>query len=221
MTSGRCAAAALAGCLALGACASGGTSDYSNYFKLVRQSWNNSFGSGDVPLEQAAKIPYASMGWRLNDGPQSLIVLATDTGGEQLWTSAAHVVIVTQNGLVKRTVGLPHDLGALVPQTGRLVAPATAFQGPYLERRIVDFPDLNRYAVPMTCRGQAVGRQAIKILGKPISTRRVEENCNVPALDWSFRNIYWLDPDSGMVWRSSQAIHPRETLQTEIFRPPS
>ena len=65
-----------------------------------------SFGNGRVTRDQAAAIPYASMGYRLDDGIRALLVLATDANGEQLWTSAAHVVIVTRDGRIVRTVGL-------------------------------------------------------------------------------------------------------------------
>ncbi len=50
-------------------------------------------------------LPYASMGWRLNGGPQNIIVLASDSGQEQMWTSAARIVIVTKDGRIKRTGG--------------------------------------------------------------------------------------------------------------------
>lgn len=215
--------AVIAAALSLAGCSSsGGGTDYQNYVKMVRQSMGAAFGSSSITLQQAAQIPYATMGWRLNNGGQNLIILATDTNGEQLWTSAAHVVIVTQNGLVKRTVGLPHDLAAMAPHnSGNLTAPATALQGPYTDNRIVDLPDLNSYGVAVTCRGHVAGRQSIKILGKVIATTRVDEDCNAPALSWSFRNSYWLDPENGFVWRASESVHPRTSLQLEIFRPPS
>lgn len=112
--------------LLLSGCDSTGTSDYTLYYQALRQSVAASFGdSSRITKEQAAAIPYASIGYRVNDGPEQLLVLAADSGGDQLWTSGAHVVIVTRSGRIVRTVGLAQDLSAVTPQKGQeLVSPA-------------------------------------------------------------------------------------------------
>jgi hypothetical protein len=219
----RCcrAIAAVAASLVLGACSSEGNSGYGDYWKLISGSVKSSLGKTRVTLDQAAKVPYASMGWQLDHGDQYLIVLATDNNGEQLWTSAAHIVLVTQGGLIKRTVGLPHDLMALMPRDGHgLTTPVQALHGPYQDRRYADFPDLQAYSVEINCLGRLAGDQKIAILGKALTAARVEENCNAPSRNWTFRNVFWVDRDNGLVWRTSQSIHPGVTVQTEIFRPP-
>lgn len=208
--------------LLLAACSSSGGADYSQFIQILRQSWAQSFGPGAVPLAEAAKIPYASMGWRLNGGQESLIVLATDNAGEQLWTSATHVVLLTRGGQIARSVGLPRNIAQLSPQRGgALVPPAQALQGPYTDRRSADFPDIGIYAAEITCHGKTVANQTITILGKSLRTARVEETCESPALDWNFTNRFWIDRESGMVWQTDQEIHPGKVrIQTEIFRPP-
>jgi hypothetical protein len=213
---------ALPGFLLLASCSSSGTGDFGQYFQVVKQSINGSLGKSGISLSQAAAIPYASMGWRLNGGGQNIIVLATENGSELLWTSAAHVVILTQDGRIKQTVGLPHNLTALAPGASiALAAPAQALTAPYTQQIVADFSDTGLYGVAITCRGRAVGFQAIKILGKTLSTRRVEERCDSPSLHWAFVNSYWIDPQTGFTWRSRQHIHPKEAvIDTEIFRPP-
>ena len=213
-------AAALGVVFALSGCAT--DSDYSEYYQLVKQSIAHSFGNESVDREQAAAIPYASLGYRLNDGPQNILVLATDTNGQQLWTSSSHVVLLTQDGRVIRTAGLPHDLGALTPMRGpTLPAPATALEGPSLNNLAADFPETGNYSVPVACRLAAKGRETINILGQPIATIRVDEDCESAKPNWRFRNSYWLDAESKFVWRSLQHIHPKgDALQIEIFRPP-
>lgn len=212
---------AAVGLLALGACASS-DSDIGQYTQMVRQMFHGGFGKNGVTLKQAAAIPYASMGWRLDGGAQNIIVLATDNEQGQLWTSAAHIVFLTQDGRIKRTVGLTHDIAALAPHgTGAMIAPARALTGAYSEQRTADFPDIGIFNVLLNCRGVARGAQPVVILGKKISTTRVEERCEASAIGWSFINVYWLDRESGFVWRSLQHIHPHgETIETEIFRPP-
>lgn len=208
--------------LLLAACSSSGQSDYSQYWEMMKQSVSGTFGKSSITLQQAANIPYASMGWRLNGGPQNIIVLASDNGREQMWTSAARIVLVTKDGRIKRTVGLPHDLAALVPRTGDDFQPpsAVAKMAPS-QQYTADFPDAGFYGAQIVCRASSKGARAITILGQRIATVRIEEKCNSPALRWSFTNVYWTDSQTGFVWRSRQAIHPAgDTLETEIFRPP-
>lgn len=211
--------AATAALMFLAACGAVETG-YGQYRQLLTQNFSAMFGTHRVTLQQAAAIPYASMGWRLNDGPQNIIILATDAAQEQLWTSRARIVIQTQDGRIKRTFGLPRNMGALTPRSDRkLNAPATALQGPYTGQFLSDFPDMDAYSVPITCRAQAKGRRAVTILGRSISTVRVEEQCTCPSLRWTFKNIYWIDSQTGFVWRSRQTIHPLgDTLETEMFR---
>lgn len=214
--------AGLACIVLLGGCVSE-KSLYGQYFAMVRQSWHQAFGNGSVTRGQAAAIPYASLGYRVDGGPELILVLATDTGGEQMWTAGSHVVLVTRDGRVKRTLGLPHDLSGLAPagNTSALPSPALALQGPLSTTMTADFPDLNAFGTPIMCRATAVGRQTIRILGSAITTTRVDENCTATALNWRYRNSYWIDPRSGFVWRTQQHVHPKGgTLETEILRPP-
>jgi Group 4 capsule polysaccharide lipoprotein gfcB, YjbF len=208
--------------LSLTGCSSSGTSDYSQFYQAVRQSIAASFGKAHVTRAQAAAIPYASMGYRVNGGAEQILVLATDTNGEQLWTSGAHIVIVTRGGRIVRTVGLAHDVSAVAPQNGQeLTPPATAIGGVVVSARLMDFSDIPAYGAAVTCTATPRGEQTILILGHGIRTIRVDEICHSAELDWSFTNSYWLDPKSGLAWRSIQHIHPKnETIETEILRPP-
>lgn len=203
----------LAGCAGFG-------SDDSKYWQILKQAFANSFGDNAISRDQASAIPYSSLGYRYKGGPEFILVLATDTNGQLLWTASTHVVLLTQDGRVVRTTGLPQNLGGLAPMRGpSLPAPATALEGPSLNYLAADFPDTGRYSVPLTCRLSLAGRQTITVLGQSIATNRVDENCQSPG--WNFRNSYWLDQGNKFVWRSVQNIHPGgDTLEIEIFRPP-
>jgi hypothetical protein len=197
-------------------------SDYGAYWQLVKGSVSRGFGSAGITRDQAASVPYASLGYRLNDGPEAILVLATDSNGEQLWTSSAHFVLLTQDGRVKRSAGLSHDLGALTPLRGAsLPPPASALDAPSTNYFSADFPDIPAYGVAVSCRMTRKGAETIDILGEPLATARVDEECVSEKPRWHFRNSYWLDARSGFVWRSIQHIHPHgDTLEIEVFRPP-
>jgi len=210
--------------LLAGACSASntGNTNYAQFYQVLRQSYSASFGKVRVTRQQAAAIAYASMGYAQNDGNQSLLVLGTDSGGEMLWTSAAHVVIVTREGRIVRTLGLGHDLTGMTTRDERpLPAPAAAVHGPFTTTRLEDFPDRNLYGVLVSCRARLAGRQSIKILGQAIPVSRVDETCTSSRPDWTFTDNFWVDGDNGLVWRSRQHIHPEGgTVETEIFRPP-
>ena len=209
--------------LLLTSCASGeSASVWSDYFQMMKTSMAGGFGKQAVTRDQAGAVPYASMGWRLNGGPQSLIVLATDTNGDLLWTSAAHIVLLTHDGRIMRTVGLPHDVSGVMPAMGNsLPAPAAVLKGAFTSIRSVDFPDLGTYSVPISCKMVAVRRETISILGQPLTTVRADESCKSGTVGWSFTDSYWLNPESGFVWRSLQHLTPKgDTIETEILRPP-
>jgi hypothetical protein len=218
----RLAAAAMA--LLAAGCSSetSGNTNYSQFYQILRQSLSASFGTVRVTREQAAAIPYATIGYSLDGGNQAMLILGTDNGGQLLWTSPAHVVIVTRDGRIIRTLGLGHDLSGLTTRdTGPPPPLAAAIKAPFASTRLEDFPELGLYGTIVSCRAQMIGRQTIKILGQAIPTVRIDEACQSRQPDWSFVDTYWVDGDSGLVWRSRQHVHPKGgTVEIEILRPP-
>jgi hypothetical protein len=201
---------------------SSGNTNYAQFYQLMRESLSASFGKIRVTRDQAASVAYASMGYSLDGGNQAMLILATDNGGELLWTSSAHVVIVTREGRIVRTLGLDHDLSGLSTRNNSPApAPAAAIQAPFTTTRLEDFPELGFYGVEVSCRAAVIGRQSIKILGQAVPTVRVDESCRSSRPEWSFTDNFWVDADNGLVWRSRQHVHPKGgVVETEIFRPP-
>ena len=203
-----------------------GSTDNNNiwgeYLQILKDSATGTFGDRAVTREQAAAVPYATMGYRLNGGQEVMIVLATYTNGDLLWTSATHIVLLTRDGRIIRTVGLPHDISGVTPIIGNsLPAPAAVLKGAFTSTRSVDIPDIGSYSVPLSCEMMTMGRETIFILGQSITTLRADESCKSTMLNWSFRDTYWLDPTSGIVWRSVQHLTPKgDKIETEILRPP-
>ena len=214
--------AAFALSLFVGGCSSTGDSDYSQFYQALRQSIGAGFGDGRVTKDQAAAIPYASLGYRVNDGSEQLLVLATDSNGEQLWTSAAHIVIATRGGRIVRTVGLPANVAAVTPAGAQTIPLlTTALSGPVSYSKLADLPDSRIYGAALACRLMYRGKQTIVILGRGISTVKIDESCASSALNWSFTDSYWLDADTGLAWKSIQHISPVQgKIETTILRPP-
>lgn len=171
-----------------------------------------------IGRDQAAAIPYASMGLELGDTAQVLLVLGTETGNELDWFAGDQVFLRTRNGKVIRTVGLPYDLGGLRqldPAPGMAKsASATALQYSF------DFPDLGIFDAVAQCTTRDAGNATVEIFGSQLPTRHTIEHCSVPDMRWNFDNEYWTDPMTGYVWRSSQHIHPESPpVVLQVFRP--
>ncbi|MDE2184890.1 MAG: YjbF family lipoprotein [Alphaproteobacteria bacterium] len=90
-----------------------------------------------------------------------------------------------------------------------------------LPRRLIRAPQ-RLFSVLITCEDRDAGPETISILGKDIHTRRIDESCRSDdSLDWSFRNVFWVDPETGLVWRSIQHVNPKlDAVEIDVLRPP-
>jgi hypothetical protein len=212
----------LAAALLLSGCSSQSSTLWGQYLQVLRESYRQTTGGGRVTMDQAAAVPYASVAYRADGGSERMLVLASDTNGDLLWTAASRVVLLTRDGRLLRSIGLPHDRGGLSPQAGSTLAPpVAALKAPYRSVRLADFPDLSLYGVTLNCVTTARGRANVMVLGTALVTTRVDETCQSQRPRWSFTDSYWLDADSGFVWMSMQNVHPSGTrLQIKILRPP-
>lgn len=206
--------------LLLAGCSSDSDVSWSQLYDAGKMALTS--GGSSVTLEQAAAIPYATMGVRLGDGNQQLIVLASNTPGGLIWTSSARIAITTDNGRILRTAGFAHNLDATVIE-GDDALPY--FRDPRAAPRDVirdiDLWDMKEFSAPLRCQLVSAGSDDVEVLGKRIATHRVDENCRSDTLDWSFTDRFWMD-DRGTVWKSVQYIHPQmDPLELEIFRPPA
>ena len=131
-------------------------------------------------------------------------------------------MLVTREGRLIRTVGLPHNIASVTPTLGAAIPPpGQVLKSAFTSIRSADFPEDGRYSVPIRCKTISRGRATITILGKALSTVRADEICESSSLGWSFRDSYWVDAQSGFVWRSIQHLTPKgDTVETEVLRPP-
>lgn len=207
-------AVVLAMALLLGACNGMNRSDFDS---LVQIGTNLMADDPGVTLKQAAAVPYASIGVRIGGGRESMLILASETGEQHLWTSAQKIAITTRNGRIVTTAGLENNLGALYS-----VEASTPKGEGATEKFTMDFPELGVYGVIVSCVDKRASEETIKILGQDIKTKRIESACKSQSreLSWTFENTYWTDPENGFLWRSIQHVNPQlAPVEIEVLRP--
>lgn len=176
-----------------------------------------------VTLEDASAVPYASIGVQVGSSNQFIMPLATDLDGKQEWMNQK-LLVATRNGRIVQTAGMPFNLGRL-EQVAHAPAPGTAIGAPVPNTRYslyFDLVDLNLFAIEAACTATDRGLEQVDILGGEIPARHIVEDCDMHALDWSFENDFWTDPNTGFVWKSVQNVHPKLAAVTiMVLRPPS
>lgn len=209
----------MAACVALAGTLAGCGSD-SDYSKLGGMIWQSvgSIGGEGAPIarDQAAGVAFASIGLRYGSNPEAMLILAEKNAGGSEWLAGTQVSVITRDGRIVHTVGLPHNISGVqgpIADSGPDAAP-----GAY--HYLYDFAERRVFGVVVNCTQQDAGPERIDIIGAAHSTRRILETCHAPQADWNFKNEFWRDASSGAVLKSEQNIHPAsETITLEVLRP--
>jgi hypothetical protein len=206
-------------------CASDSTSVLDLFSNTVKAK-NRSPEEYPLSTEQIQQIPYATLGVRIGRLPRAVTVLATVKDQELQWVSADQASFYTGNGRLLHSHGLERDLGAtrwLTPggdplaafaRTGELPAPGTY--------REIDLKHADEKAIAVESRYELGGDEVVTVLGQEHVTRRIDEVAVMPAWRWKTRNSFWLDPQSGRVWRSLQCYCPEmPPMEMVLLKPPA
>ena len=197
----------------------GCSSDQSNDYGQVFTIFTHIFGGADdrVTYQQAAVIPFSTIGVRVGDSTEGILVLGSSNGDEQLWTAASHIVLVMRDGRVVRTAGLEDNLSEL-----RLVRGSVSGALPSAETVWeADFADQHLYSVPVTCKAYSGGADTYNNFNSAVPVMKVIDQCRSDQIDWSFTNTYWIAPQTGLMWHSIQHISPKlDPLELRVLRPP-
>jgi hypothetical protein len=200
-------------CLALPLAACENNSDAAKVGQLLLGQITGIGGSENVSRNQAAAIPYATLGVRLGSSAEAMFVLEAKSGSNLQWVGGTQFAIATRDGRVLRTTGFVHNLYGFHEEA------ANGTQGGVHEYRY-DLADLNAYGVLVHCTERDAGQEQIGILGDAHATRHMIDDCVAPELDWNFSNEFWKDAATGYVWRSVQFVHPGlDPLELETLRP--
>ena len=195
----------------------------SDQFRYASLAWRLVSGQrGEVSREQAGAIPFASLGVAIGRNDEGLMVLGLDEGERQEWYARTQMLAMN-NGRIVQSQGFPYNLSRLEVRRGDGGTIPTGGSPPIGAdySLVADYRDLSLIGAGAACRSTDTGEESIEILGTSLTTRHVVEDCRIAVIDWSFENEFWVDPDTGFVWQSSQYVHPKLPRVTfRVLRPP-
>lgn len=207
---------------------SGCASDSNSTVNLFSQTISSKAPPPDQYPLSAAQIhdlPYATLGVRIAKNPRAVIVLATVEGRTLQWASADHVTFVTYDGWLVGTRGLRRDLGATRWQPEPEENPLRTFaqtgtlpsRGVYRE---IDLRHADENNIAVESHFSMGPDETIVIQGREHATRRIDEVAIMRAWRWEARNSFWIDAQSGRVWRSVQQYCPEmPPIELEVLKP--
>lgn len=220
------------GALALvGACTSQGTSPVE---RLLPQIEDTLFGGSvlsdpqqvpevvELTRAQLDQIPFATISVGIEDGGRAYVVAVSDTNGNVVYQDQSRRSLVFRGGLVVATEGLGYNLSAVKHQQGSdpVAEPRTLSEWPVLITRNYQFAlrGTDDFQITVRCRYAPAVRETIEIVELTFEVARIEETCGNGARQ--FTNTYWVDSQTGFIWRSHQWIGPRQPhYLIEVIRP--
>nr|WP_162233910.1 YjbF family lipoprotein [Pseudomonas endophytica] len=164
-------------------------------------------------------VPYAQIKVTTHSS-EGVMARLRQQGDLQFWVASGKQILVTRNGLVERTVGLPPNLDGT-----RFNGPSPFKQGLQhiadgtTSTRQIDMYEGQRVGVTVYSQFRRKGLETIKILNKPYVLQRIDEEIDIPALGFNGTNRFWVRVDDGVILQSEQYATPELLLQIVHLRP--
>jgi len=178
-------------------------------------------GPASLALNQAqvdaVPFPQIKVTTASSEGVMALIRQRDDL---QFWVASGKQVLLMRNGLVVRSVGLGANLDG-TRWNGQSPFQLGLHQVPegYRSTRQIDIVDGYRIGVEVNSRFTRHGIETLTILDKPYALLRVDEQVDVPGLDFRALNRYWVNPRDGFIVQSEQHLTPEVTLTIVQLQP--
>lgn len=180
------------------------------------------FGNDDVIMsaEQVKKLPYASAYIKIDGNPQAFVVLAyVDKDDRLTWVSANNTMFITKHGRIIKTIGLENDLSSISsvaqdPLTELI--PKSNYRWQFQAEWATDYVSGYR----MLSHISYIGKFNISVIDASYGTNLFEENISVEHNGDSWKNYYWVDPETSLVVKSKQRIGPNlPIIEMTILKP--
>jgi len=178
-------------------------------------------GMPDVELsaEQIANVPYPNAYLTVGELPRAFVVLAYAEQDQRKWISADRNLFVMQHGRWVKTIGLEVNLSHIESSRPDPLADGRHLDGVSWRWRAVWDQDYTS-GRELLSRFKVLGMQSVAVGPAKQSLLAVEEQVSEVQGQFSYRNHYWLDPDSGAVIKSRQRLGPQlPELEFVLLKP--
>ena len=186
---------------------------------------NYYFGYPDYQItsEIVKEIPYASLRMKIGDGPAGLVILQEVNNNVDTWVSADNVTFSIRNGRIIETHGLMNNLTNVTSTLSDEIFPikGSEYQSSDFVRVLsLSNPRVNSLTVKV--KKKIIGEKVISILDKEFKTLLIEETITNDYIGWRYSNYFWVDEETGFVWKSIQQIAPNlPPIKIEILKKPA
>ena len=166
----------------------------------------NIFGyENNIDPNVIKNIPYASMLVRIGKGPSALMILESVNEDTFTWVSADGVYLVTKNGKIIKTAGLPNNLNQRLDPKLKW-KDLSSKNEEYVSYVSFKDPDLNNLKVVSDYFVGEYENHELFMTNKTL--KLIEENINSNIIGWYETNSYWID-DENFIWKSTQYVTPK------------
>jgi hypothetical protein len=171
---------------------------YISYNQVLPLLKSATLGDADIALteEYIAKQPYSFVRVDLGKAANIIMVLQKVDNNFYTWISSSGEKIITLNGKIINTEGLPHNLEVLNPAKFKLFSEESFYSGTY----DVLLKDPRAFVEQIFL---------ISIIQDNPSELLIEEKITMAILNAKYSNFYWVDKKSGKVIKTKQTINPK------------
>ena len=164
-----------------------------------------------------SSIPYASMLVKIGKGPKALMILESVYDDKYTWVSADGVYLVTRNGRIIQTQGLPNNLMNIMhPDINWTDSQFDKVK--FTSYYSFEKPLLNNLKVTSAFRVGDIHDKNLSSVN--LRLQKIEESLYSQKVNWSELNEYWVD-ERGFVWISRQSISPKlPPIYLEVTKKP-
>ena len=117
-------------------------------------------------------------------------------------------MLLTHQGRVIQSAGLSADVIAPLLADDPFVLGLHTLADGHAVTRLVDYPALYRTDLRQQAQYQRRKVESITFMGTSHELLRIDEQIDMPELDFKATNKYWVEPDSGLVRYSEQYLAP-------------
>lgn len=183
-------------------------------------------GAPNKPIdrEKISEVPLASISARIGRNERGMMVLLREQGGRHYWYANNRLVLVTRNGRLVQTAGLPSNLRNITTSTFDPLGHEPHRTGMPIDTTFTYELEIDGVydVVEVQSTIEPKGEDEITISGLKFTTNLLVERCEAEKTGWTFKNKYWVDPFDGLVWKSVQHFNPEfPAVSIETLKPPA